>query len=254
MDNMPEKYFPRIGIIVPAFNEEHALPAVLDVLCETDLFSQAIIVDDGSTDDTCGVADHYSVQDSRISSLCLEINSGKACGMLAGLQTLQPEVNLVMFLDADLIGLTPGHLQQLAAPIVNRTSDMTVALFRKGYWCTDLSHTITPFLSGQRCLSRMNAELTLHRLAFSGYGVETGMTLIARQRGWRLDYMHWIGVSHVMKESKVGMLTGTRRRTKMYGEVLATAVHFGWQDLRRSSIFRENPLKDFKPRSREIKT
>lgn len=58
------------------------------------------------------------------------------------------------FLDADLIGLKPVHIENLVAPVVKDMADMTVGIFYSGRNITDLAQKLMPFLSGQRCVKR----------------------------------------------------------------------------------------------------
>jgi len=212
----------RVGVVIPAFNEVDNLHRVLDVVCAVAWLSQIVVVDDGSTDGTLTVAQHYARQDERIVVLRLPQNQGKAGAMLAGVRALQTD--LVVFLDADLVGLQPSHLHRLCVPLLAGESDMTVAAFRHGGVRTDAAHRLTPDLSGQRCLRRWAAEQALTPLAGTGYGVETGLTIHARRRGWRIQYVVWERMSHVMKEQKRGWMTGLYRRGLMYSQIMVVLV------------------------------
>ncbi len=120
----------RIGVVIPAFNEANHLPRVLDVVSAAEWLTQIVVVDDGSTDDTLAVAQRYALRDRRVSVVHLPQNQGKADAMLAGVQALQTD--LVIFLDADLIGLQPHHLRHLCGPVIAGKCDMAVAVFRHG--------------------------------------------------------------------------------------------------------------------------
>lgn len=212
----------RVGVVIPAFNEGDNLHRVLETVCVVDWLSQIVVVDDGSMDDTLTVAQHYARQDEHIVVLRLPQKRGKAGAMLAGVRALQTD--LVIFLDADLIGLQPYHLHHLCVPLLVDTNDMAVAVFRYGGVRTDLSHRLTPDLSGQRCLRRWSAEQALTPLAGTGYGVETGLTIHARRHGWRIQYVVWEWVSHVMKEQKRGWIAGLRSRWHMYRQIMGVLV------------------------------
>ncbi len=212
----------RVGVVIPAFNEETNLSGVLDAVCATGWLAQIVVVDDGSTDATWAVAQRYARQDKRIAVLRLPQNRGKADAMLAGVQALHTDT--VVFLDADLIGLQPPHLGRLCTPVSSHTCDMTVAVFRHGGVPTDISHRVAPVLSGQRCLWRVAAEQALTRLAGTGYGVEVGLTAYARRRDWRIQYVVWKQITHVMKEQKRGWLVGLCSRWQMYRQIAAVLI------------------------------
>ena len=66
---------PLVSIIIPAHNEEKALPRLLDsIISQTYPHLQIILVDDGSTDETLTVARRYAEKDDRITVLT------KPCG------------------------------------------------------------------------------------------------------------------------------------------------------------------------------
>ena len=57
-------------------------------------------------------------------------------------------------LDADLMGLTPDHVDELAAPVVHLRPTSHLGIFDEGRFTTDIAQKITPFLSGQRAMRR----------------------------------------------------------------------------------------------------
>jgi len=85
------------SIIIPAYNEESGLPLVLDSLRANGLFSppyEVIVVDDGSIDNTVGIAKEYPCR-----LLQHPHNRGKGCAIRTGLISAQGKK--VIFLDAD---------------------------------------------------------------------------------------------------------------------------------------------------------
>jgi glycosyltransferase involved in cell wall biosynthesis len=214
----------KVGVIVPAWNEERDIQFVLDVIGPIGWLEQIVVVDDGSSDATPRVALDCAQNYTRMSVLQLPQNQGKGSAMLAGLRALPSEVETVVFIDADLIGLTENHLRALIRPVKNLDCDMSVAIFKKGYWRTDISQKFAPNLNGQRCLPLRNAEEALIPLVESGYGVEIGLTLYARRNKWRIQYVDWPGMTHDMKEHKLGRFVGYRVRAMMYRQILVAWI------------------------------
>jgi hypothetical protein len=94
-------------------------------------------------------------------------------------------------------------------------------LFLHGYFWTDLSHWLTPWLSGQRCL-RYDLLRYLPPQAAQGYGFETCLTVLARQRKWRVKHVPWTSVSHPLGHLSRNGWSGFQRKTKMYRDILSS--------------------------------
>jgi len=222
----------KVGVIIPAWNEENDIQLVLDTVGPVEWLAKVVVVDDGSSDNTLSVAHDCARNYATMVVENLPENQGKGAAMMAGMRTLPKEVDTVIFLDADLIGLTEDHLRRLIDPVKDQQCEMSVAIFKKGYWRTDWSQRIAPNLNGQRCLPRQAAEQALAPLAESGYGVEIGLTLYARRNKWRIQYVSWEGMTHDMKEKKLGWGEGYKVRRVMYQQILVTWIREWWQNRR----------------------
>lgn len=97
-----------IIVILPAYNEELALPPLLDALAEVRASSlpemHSIVVDDGSTDQTARVVQQYAASFPWITLVQHERNQGLSqavqTGFQAALQHAQPD-DIIVTLDAD---------------------------------------------------------------------------------------------------------------------------------------------------------
>lgn len=102
---------PTVSVIIPAYNAAATLPATLASLrSQTWTDWEAIVVDDGSTDDTAAIA--RQIDDPRIRVLRGE-NGGQAIARNRGLAVAQGE--LVAFLDADDGWTTTALADRVAA-------------------------------------------------------------------------------------------------------------------------------------------
>jgi polyisoprenyl-phosphate glycosyltransferase len=207
-----------VGVVIPAFNEAKNLFSVLTTVCAVEWIREIIVVDDGSRDSTFEVAQRAAQRDDRLVVIRLPQNQGKAAAMLTGVQALHTD--LVIFLDADLVGLRPIHLTHLASLQMSGSCDMATAVFHHGRFLTDISHRFVPHLTGQRCLGRLDAEQALIPLASDRYGVETGLTIHAKRHQWRIKKIIWYGVTHCMKEEKRKVIGGLYSRWQMYGQIM----------------------------------
>ena len=147
----------------------------------------------------------------------LHKNGGKGAALAQGLQATREDV--VLFLDADLIGLTERHVLDLIKPVLNNQADMTVGIFENGRPATDMAQVISPYLSGQRCLKKIWLE-QIDNLADSGFGVEAVLNYYARRHKLGVLQVTLPRMSHVMKEEKLGLFRGIVFRMKMYWEIM----------------------------------
>ena len=101
---------------------------------------------------------------------------------MLGLEEAAGEV--ILFLDADLIGLTPRHVVDLLRPVLENRVEMSVGIFDHGRLTTDLAQMLAPFLSGQRAVKRSLLE-RISNLDMTRFGVEMALT----------RYVHLHGIS-----------------------------------------------------------
>ncbi|OWZ84270.1 glycosyltransferase family 2 protein [Natranaerobius trueperi] len=201
-----------IVAIIPAYNEEGTIGNVLSALNESDLIGQTVVVSDGSTDNTVEVSKQFNAQ-----VVELKHNVGKGGAMKAGLDQITS--NIIVFLDADLIGLTPDHISDLLIPVLEDEADMTVGIFEKGRIATDLAQKVAPYLSGQRAVNRKVLS-DISDLDMSRFGVEVALNRHIEENNIRVKEVILNDVSHVMKEEKLGVFRGFAARMKMYWEIV----------------------------------
>lgn len=203
----------KVAAVIPAFNEEKTIGSVVDVVRVSGV-DEVVVVSDGSTDNTAKVAAEHGAH-----VISLENNVGKGGAMKAGYSLTGADV--ILFLDGDLIGLKEEHVQALLHPVVSGQAHMTVGRFVGGRVTTDLAQTLTPFLSGQRAVSRYLLD-RLSDLEVSRFGVEMALTKIAKKVGAVVKEVELHDLSHVMKEEKMGFTKGLRARAQMYWDIMAT--------------------------------
>ena len=133
--------------------------------------------------------------------------------------------DVLLFLDADLCGLSPDHIDTLVQPVLARQADMTIGIFRGGRAHTDLAQVISPNISGQRCLCR-DFFLAAPLVEDSRSGVEIALTAHARARGLLITVIPLDGATHVTKEEKRGLLRGLLARGRMFRDILVTLARY----------------------------
>ena len=114
----------KISIIIPCYNAQRYLPSCLDSLIMQSVPDfEAILIDDGSRDDTAEIAAGYAQRDGRF-SLIRQENMGVSAARNAGLDAARGE--WILFVDADDL-LPPDALEHLLACVQDDT-DMVVSL------------------------------------------------------------------------------------------------------------------------------
>lgn len=204
----------KVAAIIPAYNEALNIGRVLHRLVRCDDVHEVIVVCDGCEDNTAAVASRYNV-----TVVELPENVGKGGAMVAGVR--RTDADVILFLDADLIGLSLTHIQALLAPVVSGAADMSLGVFDDGRPVTDLAQKLMPFLTGQRAIRR-DVLQRIPELEQSRFGVEVALSRYADKHGLTVVKSELVGLAQVMKEEKAGVWKGLRARMQMYWEIIRT--------------------------------
>jgi len=201
----------RVVAVIPALNEEGTVARVVEVVRGSHLVEEVVVVSDGSTDGTAGVARSAGAR-----VIELPVNVGKGGAMRVGVDSAPAEAYL--FLDADLVGLTEHHVQKLLNPVLVGQVSMTLGLFGGGRLLTDLAHRLAPFLSGQRAVTT-EVLRRISDLEVSRFGVEVALSRYVRESRLPVRHVTLRDLSHRMKEEKLGFWRGVKARARMYLEI-----------------------------------
>jgi len=202
----------KVAAIVPAYNEERTIGTVIKCLLECTAIDEIVVVSDGSFDKTAQIAREFPVH-----VVELKENIGKGGAMKAGSEAVKSDI--LLFIDADLVGLECKHIDSLLAPVLAKRAAMSIGVFAEGRLSTDLAQKIAPNLSGQRAITRELFE-SVPKLRQTRYGVEVALTRYAEQHKIKVVEVPLPRVSQVMKEEKHGLRRGLRARMKMYWEII----------------------------------
>ena len=210
---MADPVKPRVAVIVPAYNEESRIATVLWAAKQSRFADEIVVVSDGSSDGTAAAARKFA----GVQVVEFPENRGKGAAMAAGVRATKADI--VMFLDADLIGLRAEHVDLIVRPLLNGLCDMCIGIFRGGKFWSDSAQKFAPTISGQRAMRRA-LFLGVPHLDELRMGVEVSINAHVKRNKARVLRVILRGVANSHKEQKMGLVEGSKARLQMYGEML----------------------------------
>jgi glycosyltransferase involved in cell wall biosynthesis len=202
----------KISCIIPAYNEEKTVFGVVEAVKGSGLFDEIIVISDGSTDMTPYILKRVN----GIDFIDLERNIGKGGAVWHGLQRATGEI--IVMLDADLIGVSKEHLEKIINPLKDEGIHNCIGIIQhKSRWWMSLSQFFLSDLSGQQAFFKYLVEGV--DIKDKRFGVEIALKHHFKKKNARVKKVFLRGVSHLMKEQKMGFEEGIKHRSKMYREV-----------------------------------
>jgi Glycosyl transferase family 2 len=141
---MPDRFLSRcrsmisVSVIIPAYNAADTLAQTIDaLLAQTYPHWEAIVVDDGSTDDTARIAQDFAAQDDRI-HLISQPNGNVCVARNTGIRAAR--FHWLLFNDAD-DWIAPTHLEKMTAVLAG---DETLDAVHCGWQRVAIDGTIGP--------------------------------------------------------------------------------------------------------------
>jgi len=203
------------SIVIPAYNEGKSLPVSLPVV--RDYLSthfpvfEIVLVDDGSTDDTVGIANEFAKSHPEVRVLRLPQNRGKGAAVRAGMLAARGDV--IVFTDADLstpmeeIDKALGFLNEGAdlvigsrslpaseiqrhQPVSREVMGRTFNLLVRGMFGLPFRDTQCGF----KCYRRKAAQAIYSQTRIDGFAFDVETLVIARHLGCQVVEMpvHWL--------------------------------------------------------------
>jgi len=188
----------KLSVVMPVFNEERTVEAIVRRVLQVPNLHELIVVDDASTDGTGAVLDR--VQDPRIRVFHHPHNRGKGAALRTGFEQVRGEVVIVQ--DADL-EYDPRDYPRLLGPLEAGLADVVYGSRFSGethrvlfYWhylgnrfLTTLSNMMTNLnlTDMETCYKAFRAEVLRGiRLRSERFGFEPEITAKVARRGCRV--------------------------------------------------------------------
>lgn len=179
--------------VIPALNEGATVGAVVAAAVASPLVDEVIVADNRSTDDTKAQAEAAGAR------VVICERGGKGEAMAAGVAATDAEV--IVFLDADLLGLRPYHVDRLVRTVTSGGAAMACGLFDRGPLLNPLFLHVLPILTGERALLR-ELVTSLDPREITGFQVEAALNARAGELGLPVAAFICSGMWHRTKEEK----------------------------------------------------
>jgi glycosyltransferase involved in cell wall biosynthesis len=200
-----------IDVVIPARNEATTVADVVAAARGCRFAREVIVVDDGSSDRTAEIALAAGAKVVR-----REVGTGsKAHAMELGVAASDAEA--ILFCDADVVGLTPAHLDAICRPYLEGRAAMSVGWFDYGM-LNPLVRRLPP-TSGERVVPRWVWD-SVHPGKRTGYSIEIMINEVIAEGRLPTTVRIMPGVTHRTKRHKLGLRKGYRETWRMFWHLI----------------------------------
>jgi glycosyltransferase involved in cell wall biosynthesis len=211
---------PCLSVVVPCFNEEVTVAALLKRVLASPWTAEVIVVDDASTDGTADVLG--GIDEPRVRVLRHERNAGKGAALRTGFAAARADYVIIQ--DADLeydpaeYGLMLEPLESGLADVVFGSRFLSGRPHRVLYFWHSLGNRALTLLSNmftdlnltdmETCYKAFRREVLEHlSIEEDGFGVEPELTAKVARGRWRI---YEVGISYAGRTYDEGKKIGWR--------------------------------------------
>ncbi len=190
----------KVTAVVPVYNEEKTVGNVLKTLTSSDKIDQVIVINGGSTDSTLEIIKKFKVK-----IINLRYPNGKGDAVRIGTKNIKCEI--LLFFDADLIGLKKEHIDKLLEPVVNEGAAMVIGLRDKNNIIGNMVMPYFPLTGGERAmLTKVFMEIRKSPL-IEGWGLESVMNDYCKKKKLKVVKIKLDGMDHIgLQTKKYGLM------------------------------------------------
>ena len=190
----------KVTAVVPVYNEEKTVGGVLSVLASCKRIQEVIVVNGGSTDKTQNIISKFKVK-----IINLKKPRGKGYAVWIGTKNIKSDV--ILFCDADLIGLRKDHIDKLLEPLINENAAMVIGLRDKGNIISDITMPYFPLTGGERTILTKHFMSIRKNPLIEGWGLESVMNDYCRKMKLKMVTVKLDGMDHIgIQTKKYGLM------------------------------------------------
>jgi len=205
-----------IAAIVPAYNEEKTVADVVKPLVASKLFSEVIVISDGSTDGTAAAARMAGAEIVHE----LPMRGGKSHALEHGMAHTDAE--FVAFFDADLVGFRSEHAAAIVEPVLAGKLAMCVG-WRDRNAFSNFTQRFLPLIGGERAMRRDIFENIPERF-IHGFMIEAATNYYCRANDLPYGATLLKGLTVRTKYQKVGWAKALPQYAHMYFQVIKAMI------------------------------
>ncbi len=188
----------KASCIICAKNEEGRISNVLKVVHKHPLIGEIIVIDGSSKDNTVKEAKRFKGVKIIENPRCY----GKTHAMVQGCKKARS--SKIIFLDADLVGLSKKDVTNLITPVIKNGIDMTMSMRKNTtFWFKLLGQD---YITGERVMDKKKAYEILKDV--KGFGAEVKINQYYLDNNLKFIFIKCPDLIFVTKKEKVGLLRG----------------------------------------------
>lgn len=193
----------KVSVVIPAHNEEKHIQNLIERLLGLKYLDEIICVNDGSTDNTFSILSRTK----GIRLINLEKNRGKGFALATGIREAQGEI--ILMIDADIIGLNDALIKSLIEPIQKGECDVVFA-----YPNLYFLDKITIPLTGERAYFKKDLLPHLNNISKHSLGsLEFYLNFVFKDKKIKIVPFP-NGVRHPFKEEKMTQMQAKKAALK----------------------------------------
>ena len=206
----------RVSVVMPAYNEELVIDAILEQVKQQPLVDEIIVVDDGSSDNTAAkVTAHFDVR-----LVQHPYNIGNGAAVKAGIRAATGDIILLMDCDgqhppAEIPNILQ-HMDRYDMAIGARSAGTESQMYRdvanwvfNTYASYIVGHPVPDLTSGFRAV-RANIARSFVYLLPNGYSYPTTLTIALFRAGYAVKYQPFASPARVGKSKVRPLKDGLR--------------------------------------------